>query len=264
MMIGLILAAGKGTRMRPYSNAINKEMSLIGESPVIEYNVKALADAGVRKAFIVLGEGKWQIFEYLRDGSRFNIALSYIYQDLGEKEEKKGTAKAIQVAEEWVNDDFIVIYGDSFFHPYDFLRSEIELHEEKKADVTMGIYMMKEYKDYGIVRIEGERVVDILEKATQEEAEKTRVDDMFAVNSGPIVFTREVFSYIKKTPVSPAGEYWITDTIRLMIKDGKKVLAYRIPEGVFWRDIGRMKHRMEAEAYFLSKHYEYTGVLNRK
>jgi bifunctional UDP-N-acetylglucosamine pyrophosphorylase/glucosamine-1-phosphate N-acetyltransferase len=262
-MIGLILAAGKGTRMRPYSNAINKEMSLIGESPVIEYNVKALADAGIRKAFIVLGEGKWQIFEYLRDGSRFNIALSYIYQDLGEKEEKKGTAKAIQVAEEWVNDDFIVIYGDSFFYPYDFLRSEIELHQMEKADVTMGIYMMKEYKDYGIVQTHGGRVVDILEKATEEEAEKTKVDDMFAVNSGPLVFTRGVFPYIRRTPVSPAGEYWITDTIRLMIKDGRKVLAYRIPEGVFWRDIGRMKHRMEAEAYLLSKHSDY-NMLNRK
>ncbi|MDW8034743.1 MAG: sugar phosphate nucleotidyltransferase, partial [Nitrososphaerota archaeon] len=99
-MLGLILAAGKGTRMRPYSNAINKEMSLIGDSPVIEYNVRALADAGIRKAFIVLGEGKWQILEYLRDGRRFNISLSYLYQDVGERGENKGTAKAIQVAEE--------------------------------------------------------------------------------------------------------------------------------------------------------------------
>lgn len=252
-MIGLILAAGKGTRMRPYSHAINKEMSLIGDSPVIEYGVKALANAGVKKAFIVLGEGKWQIFEYLKDGSRFKIALSYIYQDLGEKEEKKGTAKAIQTAENWVDDDFIVIYGDSFFYPYDFLKDEVELHLKKRVDVTMGIYMMKEYKDYGIIRTDGEKVTDILEKATEDEAEKARVDDMFAVNSGPIVFTREVFSYIRRTPISPAGEYWITDTIRLMIKDGKKVLAYRIPEEVFWRDIGRMEHRMEAEAYLLSK-----------
>ena len=252
-MIGLILAAGKGTRMRPYSHAINKEMLLIGDSPVIEYSVKALADAGVKKIFIVLGEGKWQIFEYLRDGSRFNVSLSYIYQDLGEKEEKKGTAKAIQAAENWINEDFIVIYGDSFFHPYDFLRDEIELYLKEKADVTMGIYMMKEYKDYGIIQTDGKKVTDILEKATREEVEKAKTNNMFAVNSGPIVFTREVFSYIRKTEISPTGEYWITDTIRLIIKDGKKVFAYKIPEGVFWRDIGRMEHRMEAEAYLLSK-----------
>ncbi len=252
-MLGLILAAGKGTRMRPYSNAINKEMSLIGESPVIEYNVRALANAGVKKVFIVLGEGKWQVLEYLRDGSRFNISISYLYQDMGEKGENKGTAKAIQTAENWIEEDFIVIYGDSFFHPYDFLKSEIELHSREAADATMGIYMMKDHKDYGVVKISGSRVIDILEKAAKEHVEKMKVDDMFAVNSGPIIFTREVFNYIRRTEASPSGEYWITDTIRLMIKDGRKVIAYRIPEGVFWRDIGRMEHRIEAEAYLLKK-----------
>jgi dTDP-glucose pyrophosphorylase len=252
-MLGLILAAGKGTRMRPYSNAINKEMSLIGESPVIEYSVKALANAGVKKAFIVLGEGKWQILEYLRDGSRFNISLSYLYQETGEKGENRGTAKAIQTAEGWVEEDFIVIYGDSFFHPYDFLRDEVELHFKEGADVTMGIYMMKEHKDYGVVKISNNRIMDILEKATSDEVEKVKVEDLFAVNSGPIIFTRDVFSYIRATKASPSGEYWITDTIRLMIRDGRKVVAYRIPREVFWRDIGRMEHRIEAEAYLLKK-----------
>lgn len=252
-MIGLILAAGKGTRMRPYSNAINKEMSLIGESPVIEYNVKALANAGIRKAFVVLGEGKWQVLEYLRDGAKFDIALSYIYQDVGEKKENMGTAKAIQAAENWIDDDFIVIYGDSFFYPNDFLKDEIALHSREKADAIMGIYMMKDYKDYGVVKISENRVIDIIEKARGPEVEMIKVDDMFAVNSGPIVFTNEVFDFIRKTEVSPTGEYWITDTIRLMIRGGKKVLVYRIPEGVFWRDIGRMEHRMEAEAHLLSR-----------
>lgn len=252
-MIGLILAAGKGTRMRPYSNAINKEMSLIGESPVIEYNVRALANAGVNKAFIVLGEGKWQVLEYLRDGRRFNIALSYIYQDIGEKEENKGTAKAIQSAEEWIDDDFIVIYGDSFFYPYDFLRDEIAAHSRENADATMGVYMMKDHKDYGVIRVSGEKVVDILEKAKEEEVEGAKVNNMFAVNSGPIIFKKEVFDYVRRTKASPSREYWITDTIRLMIKDSKKVLAYKIPEEVFWRDIGRMEHRIEAEAYLLGK-----------
>jgi NDP-sugar pyrophosphorylase family protein len=48
-----------------------------------------------------------------------------------------------------------------------------------------------------------------------------------------------------------------------MIKDGRKVISYRIPDGVFWRDIGRMRHRMEAEAYLLSRHADH-NVLDRK
>ena len=63
-MEGVILAAGKGTRMRPYSNAVNKEMSLIGPCPVIEYCVKALAACGVKQIFVVLSEGKGQITEF--------------------------------------------------------------------------------------------------------------------------------------------------------------------------------------------------------
>lgn len=252
-MLGLILAAGKGTRMRPYSNAINKEMSLIGDSPVIEYSVRALADAGIEKAFIVLGEGKWQILEYLRDGSRFNISLSYLYQDMGEKGENKGTAKAIQVAEKWIDEDFIVIYGDSFFYPYNFLQDEINLHFSEKADVTMGVYMMKEHKDYGVVKIVDGEIVDILEKADVKEVENVKINNMFPVNSGPIIFTTKVFEYIKATRASSSGEYWITDTIRMMIRDKRKVIAYMIPRDVFWRDIGRMEHRIEAEAYLLKK-----------
>ncbi|MGQ9479164.1 MAG: sugar phosphate nucleotidyltransferase [Thermoproteota archaeon] len=252
-MIGLILAAGRGTRMRPYSNAINKEMSLIGDSPVIEYNVRALANAGIGKAFIVLGEGKWQILEYLRDGARFNMALSYLYQDIGEKRENMGTAKAVQTAEQWIKEDFVMIYGDSFFHPFSFLKDEVKLHLEENADVTMGVYMMKEHKDYGIVKISDGTVIDILEKAPREDVEKAMIKGFFPVNSGPIVFKPDVFSYIRRTKASPAGEYWITDTIRLMVREDRRVLAYMIPGDVFWRDIGRMEYRLEAEEYLLRK-----------
>jgi bifunctional UDP-N-acetylglucosamine pyrophosphorylase/glucosamine-1-phosphate N-acetyltransferase len=248
-VIGLILAAGKGTRMKPYSNAINKEMSLIGNYPVIDYNVRAVANAGIRRALIVLGEGKWQICEYLRDGAHYGVSLSYVYQDMNGK--GKGTAKAIEVAEPWVDEDVMVVYGDSFFYPFDFFRDQVRFHAEEKADVTLGAYMMRDHKEYGVMRLSGNKVIDILEKASEEDVEGARIDGVFAVNSGPLIFTRKVFDFIRRTTASPTGEFWITDTIRLMIKEGYEVVNYRIPSGVFWRDIGRMEHRVEAEAFLL-------------
>jgi len=92
-MEGVVLAAGKGTRMRPYSNAANKEMSLIGPSPVIEHCVRALSSYGVRKVYVVLSEGKSQIVEFLRNGSSFGVNVAYLHQDM---DQGRGTAIPVQ------------------------------------------------------------------------------------------------------------------------------------------------------------------------
>lgn len=248
-MEGVILAAGKGTRMLPYSNAVNKEMSLIGSRPVIEYCVKALSSCGVRQICVVLSEGKDQIFEYLRDGSAFGVNIAYLYQEMSNG---KGTAKAVEVAEAWVRDRFMVLYGDSFFMPTWFFKDIMRMHEDEEADVTIGTYLMKYYKDYGILELQGNKVVNILEKASETEAYNTLINGEYPINSGPIVLEKSIFHYLKKTGVSPSGEYWLTDTIKLMIRDRKRVLGFPIPDGVFWRDIGRMEHRIEAERYLLN------------
>jgi len=256
-MDGLILAAGKGTRMRPYSNAVNKEMSLIGPCPVIEYCVRALTCCDVRRIYVVLSEGKDQIFEFLRSGSDFGVNVAYIYQDMNLG---KGTAKAVAVAEPWMNDSFMLVYGDSFFYPTDFFKDITESHHDARADVTIGVYTMEDHKGLGIVKCEEGKVLDILEKASDAEASQARVDGRYLVNSGPIIFERSIFEYIRKTDISPSGEYWLTDTIRMMIRDGKKVVAFPIPAKVFWRDIGRMEHRIEAERYFSSKMASMAGT----
>jgi len=247
-MDGVILAAGKGTRMRPYSNAVNKEMSLIGPCPVIEYCVRALASCGVRRVYVVLSEGKHQIVEFLRSGADLGVDVAYIYQDM---EKGKGTAKALATAEPWVRGDFMLVYGDSFFHPTDFFSEMVRFHEEEGADVTMGVYMMGDHKDYGVVKLRGDEVVDVLEKASEADAAQARVEGNYPVNSGPMLLNREVFDFIGKTEISPSGEHWLTDTIRLMVRGGRRVKGFPIPSDVFWRDIGRMEHRMEAEQYFL-------------
>ncbi len=246
-MEAVILAAGKGTRMRPYSNAVNKEMCLIGYYPVIEYAVRGLASAGIRKIYVVLGERKSQIMEYLRDGGWLGVRIAYLYQDMSRG---VGTAKAVEAAEDWVSEDFMVVYGDTFFHPTDFFKSMVEFHESLKAHATVGVYPMSSYKEYGLVKIDGNgKILNILEKPSEEEAREAKIGDTYLVNSGPLIFNPKVFEYLKKTPMSPAREYWITDTIKLMANSGLNVYAYKMPETVFWRDIGRPETRIEAEKY---------------
>lgn len=246
-MEAVILAAGRGTRMKPYSNAVNKEMCLIGYYPVIEYAVKGLALAGIGKIYVVLGERKSQIMEYLRDGGWLGVKIAYLYQDMSRG---AGTAKAVETAEDWVSEDFMVVYGDTFFHPMGFFKDMVEFHKSWEAHATVGVYPMSSYREYGIVKVDvNGRVLDILEKPSKEEAEKAKVDGIYLVNSGPLIFNPDVFKYLKRTSLSPAEEYWITDTVKLMANNGLNVLAYRIPGSVFWRDIGRPETRIEAEKY---------------
>ncbi len=248
-MNGVILAAGKGTRMRPYSNVVNKEMVLVGKYPVIEYIVRGLAGSGVRRIIIVVSEGKGQIGDYFRDGSEFGASIAYVYQDFRRGE---GTAKAVQAVEDWVNGSFIMVYGDSFFHPTSFFREMVENYGRNGEDALLGVYPMEEFREYGLIRVEEGRVVDILEKVDEKQAGKTMVNGYYPVNSGPMVFNETVFNYIRRIEPSSSGEYWITDAVRLMARE-RIVSAFLIPRSVFWRDIGRMSSRLEAERFILEK-----------
>ncbi|MBS7609060.1 nucleotidyltransferase family protein [Candidatus Bathyarchaeota archaeon] len=246
---GLILAAGRGTRMAPYSDAVAKELLPIGERPVIEYSIRYMCEAGIKRVYVVLGEGKEQIVEYLKDGRRLGIHVAYLFQDL---KAGMGTAKAVETAKPWIHGSFVVFYGDSFFYPGDFLREMLQFHGRLGSQVTMGVYRVKSPLGFGIVRMgPGDKIMDVIEGPTLEVAEGLRIDGEYLANSGPLIFTSKVFEYIEKTGPSPKGEYWITETIRLMVEDGLGVYGFRIPREVFWRDVGTPRARLEAEEFAL-------------
>jgi len=248
-MIGVILAAGRGARMAPYSNAVCKEMLPVGDAPIIEYTARYLAGAGVGRVYVVLRERKEEIIRYLRNGRRLGVDIAYVFQD---DYSGVGTAKAVEAVEPWVGEDFIVCYGDTFFHPGVFMRDMIMYHRDKGSDVTIGLYPIEDPEGFGVVRLDGDGCfLELVEKPGREEAERLVSDGVCLVNSSPIIFTPQVFRYIGETKPSPSGEYYLTDTINMMKGDGRRVYGYHIPRGVFWRDIGTPRARLEAERHFL-------------
>jgi len=248
-MIGLILAAGKGTRMSPYTDAVPKEILPVAEIPVIEYSIRYLGDAGVNRIYIVLGNKKASLIDYIKDGKWLNVHVTYLYQDM---RHGTGTTKAIEVAQPWIREDFIVFYGDSFFHPGDFVKDIISFHRKKKASVTMGLYAVSNPTRFGIAKINPEgALLDLIERPSVEKLKELKANEYYLANSGPLIFKPEVFDYIVKTKPAPDGEYWITETIRLMLKYGRAVYGFQIPLNVFWRDIGTPEARLEADEYAL-------------
>jgi len=157
----------------------------------------------------------------------------------------KGTADAIKTAESYVKEDFLLVYGDLLTTP-NSLKTLIETHLEKKPAVSMAVVQVDHPEHYGIVNIEDNLVVDVIEKPKPNEAPTN------LANAGIYVFTPEIFETIRQTPLSPRGELEITDSFKLLIRENRRILGVEISRKD-WFDIGRPWDLLEANTWALSR-----------
>jgi UDP-N-acetylglucosamine diphosphorylase / glucose-1-phosphate thymidylyltransferase / UDP-N-acetylgalactosamine diphosphorylase / glucosamine-1-phosphate N-acetyltransferase / galactosamine-1-phosphate N-acetyltransferase len=235
---GIIPAAGSGTRMGPFTNAIPKELLPVGDKAVIEHVVEAMKLAGIRDIAIVVSPHKHGISDYLGSGKRFGVRLTYVVQD-----ERLGLANAILSGDHVIDGRFAVVLGDNFFYPKSFLRDLVEYHINQKADATLGVGMVKDVTRHGIISPDGNRIADIVEKPSIEEA---------ASNLGSIgiyIFEKEIFDAIRKTKPGFKDEFQLTDSIKVMISENKKVIFKKI-DGIHI-DVGTSTDLMLANEWYI-------------
>ncbi|MEM3134986.1 MAG: sugar phosphate nucleotidyltransferase, partial [Candidatus Bathyarchaeia archaeon] len=146
-----------------------------------------------------------------------------------------GTANAVAAAEEYIGErEFLAINGDLLVSA-EAIRSVMDAHEHERDRpiATLAGVGVERPENYGVLKVEGKWLVDILEKP---QLEMHPADNL--VNAGIYIFSTEIFDFIRKTKPSERGELEITDSIRLLIKDGENVLVSKLPSGC-WLDIGR-------------------------
>jgi UDP-N-acetylglucosamine diphosphorylase / glucose-1-phosphate thymidylyltransferase / UDP-N-acetylgalactosamine diphosphorylase / glucosamine-1-phosphate N-acetyltransferase / galactosamine-1-phosphate N-acetyltransferase len=212
-MKGLIPAAGIGTRLGPITRAIPKELLMVGEKACIEHVVEAFKTAGITNIVIVVGWKKNAILDYFGSGKRLDTSITYVVQD-----EQNGLAQAVDSAHPALNSDaFAVILGDNFFYPKTFLRELIEFHKEKHSECTVGVTPMEDVSLYGVIKPQGDRIIDIVEKPKQNEAPSN------LACAGIYVFEPSIFDAIKKTKPDKNNEYQLTDSIKIMVQEKKPV-----------------------------------------
>ena len=238
----IILAAGKGTRLRPLTLAIPKEMIRVGMKPVIEHAINVLRAGGIEKILVVVGRKKEAILGYLGSGERLEADILYKIQ-----EELKRTAHAVYQGKDFVsNEDFVVIYGDNYLKPYEVMREIVKFHEEKKADATIVLHPVKDPRRYGIVKIDTDnKVLGIIEKPTLQEAKSYKVGDNYLIIAGLLILKPIIFDFIKRTKPGKDNEIWLTDSIELMRKSGYKVCAFLFKGARY--DIGTFESLKEAD-----------------
>jgi len=219
----VILAAGRGTRMRELTADLPKPMIAVRGKPVLQHIVEGLRDAGIREFLIVVGYRGDTVRNFLGDGLRYNVSTQYTTQKV-----QDGTGRVVDLARDFVRaSPFLVSYGDILVDPTNYNRV-VDLSNDVEAliSVTQG----EDVSKGGAVCVnEKMEVIDIREK-TQTGKLTTRW-----YNAGIYVFRPTIFEFTANLQLSPRGEYELTDAIRALAQSGKKVRALELTGN--WADV---------------------------
>lgn len=249
-MIGLVPAAGEGTRLYPFARAVPKEMYPILGKAVIEHCIENLKEGGVKKIFIIVGRQKGALMDYIGDGSFFGVNVSYIYQV-----KRMGLGHAILQGGEWIMSPFVVLLGDSFIEPKKELKELIDLHKRERPISTVMLFEVENPEGYGIVKLSDLKngcgtIEGLIEKPSREEAEKYRINGKFYALCGAYAFEPGIFKYIRETKPGAKSEIQITDSLELARSRGEKVLGF-VMKGKYL-DIGKWDTVLRTEKDLLS------------
>lgn len=238
----VVLAAGKGSRLLPLTLAIPKEMIRVGVKPVIEHVIEVLKTGGIREILIIVGRNKEAIMNYLGSGQRLGVDLYYRIQ-----EKPLGSAHAAYLGKEFVGgEDFVLVYGDNYFKPYTAIRGVLDLHLISGACVTVLLHPVDDPTRFGIVKVDKSgRVLGIVEKPSVEEAEFFRSNGKFLNIAGLLVLKSDIFEAIDKTKKGINDEVWLTDSVELLRKNGKKIFGCECVGTRY--DIGTFESLKEAD-----------------
>ena len=238
-MKAVVLAAGEGTRLKPITLTRPKHLIKVGGKPLLEHCLNALKAVGIEETLIVIHYMGDAIRTYFGDGKNFGLRISYV-----EQKEVLGTGNAVSIAEPYVKEDFVLVYGDLLFS-VDALKKVVAIHEREKPAATMAVVPVEKPENYGIVELENSRVKNIIEKPSRDKAPTN------LANAGIYVFSTEIFEKIKQTKASVRGEWEITDAISLLLKE-KTVLGVEISKDE-WLDIGRPWDLLKANRWILQR-----------
>src|ERR1041384_7177087 len=219
----VVLAAGRGTRMREMTADLPKPMLEVRGKPVLQYIVEGLRDAGVRKFLIVVGYRGEAVENFFGDGWRFKIELEYATQV-----KQDGTGRVVDLAREFVGaSPFILAYGDILIDPANYKRI-VDLSDNVEAivSVTHGEDVSKGGAVFVNERME---LIDLREKPKPGELTSPWY------NAGLYAFRPSLFEFTAKLKPSPRAAYVTTTALGELAQSGKTVRALELTGD--WADV---------------------------
>lgn len=234
-MQALILAGGKGTRLRPYTTVLPKPLMPVGDYPILEVILRQLKAAGIDEIILAVGYMSQLFQAFFQDGSKYGLKISYSFESA-----PLGTAGPISLLLDQLEDNFLVMNGD-LLTTLNY-RKLFDYHLEQAAAATIGLYRREVKIDFGVIETdESNRLSRYIEKPTY----------YFDVSMGV-----NILNLASIKPYLLSGEYLDIPTLMMRLhEDGRPVLCYREP--CYWLDIGRVDDYQTALDIFEARKYEF-------
>jgi dTDP-glucose pyrophosphorylase len=219
----VILAAGRGTRMRELTNDLPKPMIEVRGKPVLQHIVQGWRDAGVCRFLIIVGYHAETVRNFFANGRRHNVAIEYATQTV-----QDGTGRVVNLARDFTGGSpFVLSYGDILIGQENYKRV-VDLSDDLEAVIT--VTRGEDTSKGGAVFVnEQMELVDLREKPKPGEPTSPWY------NAGLYAFRPSIFEFTEKLKPSPRGEYELTDAIRDLAHSGRKVRALELTGE--WADV---------------------------
>ncbi|WP_030905169.1 glucose-1-phosphate thymidylyltransferase [Streptomyces sp. NRRL F-5126] len=237
-MKALVLSGGTGSRLRPFSYSMPKQLIPIANKPVLQYVLEDIRDLGVTEIGVIVGEREPEIAAVLGDGSALGVHVTYLRQDL-----PRGLAHCVALARDFLGDDDFVMYlGDNMLpqgvreaaDEFRLLRPAAQVVVQKVADP----------RAFGIAEVGPDgRVTRLVEKPVEPAGDLALI--------GVYFFTSAVHLAVDSIRPSARGELEITDAIQWLVTAGAEVRAHEY--GGYWKDTGRVEDVLECNSELLDK-----------
>ncbi len=236
-MKALVLAAGKGTRLKPLTNTVPKHILPVGSKPILFHVLDYIKEAGIKDIGIVVSPDSGPyIEEAIGTGSEWGGQITFIVQP-----EPLGLAHAVKVAQGFLGDSpFLMLLGDNLIQ--EGVKDFLDEFHTSNSDASILLKEVPDPRDFGVAELDSSgRVVHVVEKPKNPKSNLVVI--------GVYLFTTEIHEAIAQTKPSRRGELEITDAIQKLLEMGKEVRSHLVRG--WWLDIGSNEGLIEANRVVL-------------